>query len=118
MLLIIQIVLWKKHKNCCSIKVSKQLLEILETIPAKVINNYTKTFDLRSASFQGVRKLFALGYAATDDNEAGTKNNKNYFLPGAKIENYSVLFDGRNFYDQPINDVMKQYDEVRKVKTG
>ena len=25
---------------------------------------------------------------------------------------------GRNFYDQPINDVIKQYDEVRKVSTG
>ena len=26
--------------------------------------------------------------------------------------------DGRNFYDQPINDLIKQYDEVRKVSTG
>ena len=25
---------------------------------------------------------------------------------------------GRNFYDQPINDLIKQYDEVRKVSTG
>ena len=24
----------------------------------------------------------------------------------------------RNFYDQPINDLIKQYDEVRKVSTG
>ena len=28
------------------------------------------------------------------------------------------MIDGRNFYDQPINDVLKQYDEVRKVSTG
>ena len=26
--------------------------------------------------------------------------------------------DGRNFYDQPFNDSIKQYDEVRKVSTG
>ena len=26
--------------------------------------------------------------------------------------------DGRNFYDQPINDSIKQYDEVRKISTG
>ena len=115
---IIQIVLWKKHKNCYSIKVSKQLLKIPETIPAKVINNYTNTYDLISASFQGVRKLFVVGYAATDYNESAIKNNQKYFLPGAKIENYSVLFNGRHFYDQPVNDVMKQYAEVRKVKTG
>ena len=29
-----------------------------------------------------------------------------------------VLNNGRNFYDQPISDLMKQYDEVRKVSTG
>ena len=28
------------------------------------------------------------------------------------------MIDGRNFYDQPINDLIKQYDEVRKVPTG
>ena len=28
------------------------------------------------------------------------------------------MIDGRNFYDQPINDLIEQYDEVRKVSTG
>ena len=28
------------------------------------------------------------------------------------------MIDGRNFYDQPINDLIKQYDDVRKVSTG
>ena len=28
------------------------------------------------------------------------------------------MIDGRSFYDQPINDLIKQYDEVRKVSTG
>ena len=28
------------------------------------------------------------------------------------------MIDGRNFYDQPINDLIKQYDEIRKVSTG
>ena len=28
------------------------------------------------------------------------------------------MIDGRNFYDQSINDLIKQYDEVRKVSTG
>ena len=30
----------------------------------------------------------------------------------------SIFFDGRNFYDQPINNSIKQYDEVRKLSTG
>ena len=41
-----------------------------------------------------------------------------YFLPRVKIENYNIEIDGRNFYDQPINDSIKQYDEIRKVSTG
>ena len=28
------------------------------------------------------------------------------------------MIDGRNFCDQPINDLIKQYDEIRKVSTG
>ena len=28
------------------------------------------------------------------------------------------MSDGRNFYDQPINDLIKQYDEATKVSTG
>ena len=41
-----------------------------------------------------------------------------YFLPRVKIENYNIKIDGRNFYDQPIDDSVKQYDEVRKVSIG
>ena len=40
------------------------------------------------------------------------------FLPGGDIKNYNVLIDGRTFYDQPINNITKQYDEVRKISTG
>ena len=35
-----------------------------------------------------------------------------------KIDNYNIETDGRNFYDQPINDSFKQYDEIRKISTG
>ena len=64
-------------------------------------------------------QLFILAYCIADDgnDEAGIKNKK-YFLPRGEIKNCNVLIDGRNFYDQPINDIIKQYDEVRKVSTG
>ena len=39
-------------------------------------------------------------------------------MPRVDITNYNVLTDGRNFYDQPINDQIKKYDEIRKVATG
>ena len=41
-----------------------------------------------------------------------------YFLPRVKTENYNIQIDGRNFYDQPINDSIKQYDKIRKIPTG
>ena len=41
-----------------------------------------------------------------------------YFLPRVNTTNYNVLIDGRNFLDQPINDLIKQYDEIRKTATG
>ena len=44
--------------------------------------------------------------------------SKKNFLLRVKIENYNIETDGRNFYDQPVNDVIKKYDEVRKVSTG
>ena len=34
------------------------------------------------------------------------------------MENYSIEIDGRNFYDQPINDWIKQYGEVKKASKG
>ena len=33
------------------------------------------------------------------------------------MDHYNIEIDGRNFYDQPINDSIKQYDEVRKIST-
>ena len=41
-----------------------------------------------------------------------------YFLPRVNITNYNVLIDRRNFYDQPFNDLVKQYDEIRKTAIG
>ena len=35
-----------------------------------------------------------------------------------KIKNYSTEIDDRNFDDQVINDLIKQYDEVRKILIG
>ena len=43
---------------------------------------------------------------------------KKYFLARVKIENYNIKIDRRNFYDQPINDSVKQNDEVKKVSAG
>ena len=38
----------------------------------------------------------------------------------SKSKNWRLIFwnYGRNFYDQPVNDSIKQYDEIRKESTG
>ena len=69
------------------------------------------------ASFQGVNKLFVLPYASSN-NITDENSYRRCFLPRIKITNYNIEIDGRNFYDQPINDSIKQYDEVRKISTG
>ena len=71
------------------------------------------------ASYQGVKRLFVLAYNSTaGNNQVSIDSFKKYFLLRVKIENYNTEIDGRNFYDQPINDSINQYDEVRKVSTG
>ena len=81
-------------------------------------NNLTR-FPL-DASFQGVRRLFVLAFVNSDNGNKKVERNshKKYFLPRVNITNYNVLIDGRNFYDQPINDLVKQYDKIRKAAIG
>ena len=91
-----------------------------ETIPARVINQGTNICELLNALFQGVKRLFVLAYATaanSANNEASIKDNRKYFLPRREIENYNVLIDEQTLYDQPMNYLIKQYDEVRKVST-
>ena len=71
------------------------------------------------ASYQGVKKLFVLAYNDKEgNNQVSIDSYKKYFLPRVKIENYNIEIDEKNFYDQPINDSVKQYDEIRKMSTG
>ena len=34
------------------------------------------------------------------------------------IDNYNVIINGKNFYDQAIDSDIKRYKEIRKLKTG
>ena len=66
----------------------------------KVILN--KTVD---SSWQGVKGLFVLAYNNTAGNDqVSVDSYTKYFLPRVKIHNYDIEIDGRNFYNQPINN--------------
>ena len=64
------------------------------------------------ASFQGFSRLFVLAYAH-GNNVTNKDSYRKYFLARLRIENYNIEIDGRNLYDQSINDLIKQYDEVQ-----
>ena len=84
----------------------------------KIYNQDDYIKELLDASYQGIKRLFVLAYDNTGDNPVTADSHGKYFLPRIKIENYNIKIDGRNFYDQPINDLIKQFDEIRKISTG
>ena len=45
-------------------------------------------------------------------------SHRKHVLPRINLTEVNVLNDGRNFYDQPISDKLRKYDELRKVTTG
>ena len=48
----------------------------------------------------------------------GRESHKQYFIPTVEIKDYNVMIDGRNFFDQPIKNDLKTYDNIRKIATG
>ena len=89
-------------------------------IVSRNLDNSNLTRFPRDASFQGVRKLFVLVFDDTYNGAKKVERNSHtkYFLLRVNITNYNVLIDGKKFCDQPINDLIKQYDEIRKTATG
>ena len=81
-------------------------------------NNITR-FPL-DASFQGGRDCLFLILTILEMviKKVERDSHRKYFLPRVDITNYNVLIDGRNFYDQPIHDQIKKYDEITKNATG
>ena len=106
-------VYWNKYKSTIESKEADK-------------NNLTR-FSL-DTSFQGTNRLFFLAFNNTTKNyyevpDSNTANrvqrdgHRKCFLLRVDKISYNVLIYGRNFYDQPINDQIKKYDEIRKIAT-
>ena len=93
--------------------------EYKSKIERKEANDQIRTRLPLYASFQGINRLFVLAFNNTDGNANQVERNshKKYFLPRIDITKYNVLIDGRNVYDQPINDQIEKYVEIRKIAT-
>ena len=90
--------------------------EYKSKIETKTADNSNVVRFSLDASFQGVNRLFVLAFENTENGnkKAERDSHRKYFLPRVDITNSNVLVDGRNFYDQPINDQIKKYDEITK----
>ena len=65
-------------------------------------------------SFQGVNRLFVLAFENDDDRTS----DEQYYLPTVEIEDYNIVINGENFFDQPIKNNKIAYDNIRKISTG
>ena len=80
--------------------------------------NYDANVYIRErldASIQGVGKLFVVAYGKEND-DATENSYRKYFLSRMKIKHYNIEIDGRNFYNQSINDSVKQYNKIKKYQ--
>ena len=58
---------------------------------------------LVNPSFEGVDRLFVLFF----ENENDRTSHSNYYLPKVEMKVYSVMINGKNFFDQQINSKLK-----------
>ena len=69
--------------------------------------------QLVDQSFQGVNRIFVLSFK----NEDGRRSYSYYYLPKVEIKGYNAMIDGKNLFDQPINNDIKIYENIRKNAT-
>ena len=103
-----RLVTWNEYKS---------KIDTVTTVAARGGNTGTKRI-LLDTSPQGVNRLFVMGFDNTtvERNAAEQNSRRRYYLPGIEIKD--VLIDGRNFFDQNINDSITRYTELLKLTTG
>ena len=62
-------------------------------------------------SFQGVNRLFVSSF----EDKRVRETYKQYFLPTVEIKDCNVVIDERNFFDQPVKNILRRYDNIRKI---
>ena len=41
-----------------------------------------------------------------------------YYLPTVEIKNYNVMINGQKFFDQPVKNHLRTYDNIQKIAIG
>ena len=72
--------------------------------------NMTNEFrHFQESNFVGINRLFVLVYANENADSKRFKTER-YYLPKGIIDNYNVIINGNNFYDQTVDSNIKRYE--------
>ena len=87
---------WNKHQSKLTIQAPNPYLDYLI-----------------DPSFLGVNRLFALSFENNTDRTVYIK----HYLPTVEIKNYNVMIYGKKSFDQPVKNLLRRYDNIRKNET-
>ena len=51
-------------------------------------------------------------------NDAQRTNIKRYYISNVQIKDYNVVIDGKNFFDQPVQNDKVTYENIRRIANG
>ena len=63
---------------------------------------------LVESSFQGVNKIFVFAFEI----DAQRTSNKKYYLPNVEIKGQNVMIDGKNIFDQTVQNNKMTYENI------
>ena len=43
---------------------------------------------------------------------------KRYYISNVEIKDYNVMIDGKSLFDQPINNMIKTFENIRNITIG
>ena len=55
---------------------------------------------------------------STEANQPTRNGYQKYYLPRIDLKKYNVIIDGRNFYDNPVENNSEKYRELKKAMIG
>ena len=65
-------------------------------------------------TFKGVNILFVLAF----ENDTQITSHSTYYLPNVELNDYNIMIDRENFFDQPVKNNKVTYENNRETATG
>ena len=101
---------WNKYQS--KVSTERPMTKYQSKITTRAPNQH---FDyLTDPKIQGVNRLFGLSYV----NIRWRTSYKQFFLSTVEIKDYNIMTDRRNFFDQPVKNDLRTYDNIQKFLTG